>query len=66
MDKINDLERQIEALTPDLVLPSSGICFHGGTVMPRNETFALAWDAKRLYWAGTRSYVEQFLREASP
>jgi hypothetical protein len=53
------------ALTPDLVLPNTGICFHGGAVMAQNETFALAWDARRWYWAGTRSYVEQFLRDVA-
>ena len=53
------------ALTPDLVLPSTGICFHGGQVMPQNETFALTWDPNRWYWAGTRGYVEQFLRDVA-
>src|SRR5436305_8260489 len=29
------------ALAPDLVLPGTGICFHGGSVMHANEAFAL-------------------------
>jgi hypothetical protein len=53
------------ALTPDLVLPDTGICYHGGPVMHRNETLALTWDPDRRYWSGTRSYVEQFLRNVA-
>jgi hypothetical protein len=53
------------ALTPDLILPGTGICSHGGNVLASNETFALTWDAHRAYWAGTRGYVEQFLRDVA-
>ena len=53
------------ALTSDLILPNFGICFHGGSVLRANETFALTWDAQRSYWAGTRGYVEQFLRDVA-
>src|SRR5579884_49950 len=53
------------ALTPDLVLPDTGLCWHGGPVLHRNESFALTWDPTRSYWSGTRSYVEQFLRDVA-
>jgi hypothetical protein len=53
------------ALTPDLVLPTTGICYHGGSVLHRNETFAVTWDPLRRYWSGVRSYVEQFLRDVA-
>src|ERR1700737_4695925 len=35
------------------VLPSSGLCWHGGAVMHSNETFALTWDPLRRYWQTT-------------
>ena len=65
------------ALAPDLgvnhVLPSghlrdgtTGLCFHtGGSVLHANETFAVTWDPRRFYWARTRDYVEQFLRNVA-
>jgi hypothetical protein len=53
------------ALAPSLVLAPTGLCYHGGPILRRNETFALTWDAKRSYWSGTRSYVEQFLRDVA-
>jgi hypothetical protein len=53
------------ALTPDLTLSSWGLCSHGGSVMAANETFALTWDPHRLYWSGTKGYVEQFLRDVA-
>ncbi len=60
------------ALTQDLWLfgqthrlPDRGLCYHGGPVMHRNETFALTWDAHRAYWSETRGYVEQFLRDVA-
>ncbi len=46
-------------------LPDNALCYHGGSVMHRNETFALTWDAQRTYWAGTRGYVEQFLKDVA-
>ncbi len=46
-------------------LPSNGLCYRGGAVMPRNETFALTWDPHRLYWQTTRDYIEQFLRDVA-
>ncbi len=55
-------------LSPDLVLARTGLCWQGGTtgaVMHANETFALTWDPIRSYWAGTRHYVEQFLRDVA-
>jgi PKD domain len=53
------------ALTSDLILTNSGLCFHGGAVMHSNETFALTWDPARRYWATTRNYVEQFLSDVA-
>jgi hypothetical protein len=53
-------------LTSDLsLLPSIGLCSHGGPVMHANETFALTWDPGRSYWAGTKDYVEQFLKDVA-
>jgi PKD repeat protein len=54
-------------LAPDLGGPSlpGGLCFGNGTVMHKNETFALTWDQPRAYWALTRGYVEQFLRDVA-
>jgi PKD domain len=48
-------------LSIDLTLPPNGLCWHGGPVMHRNETFTLAWDPMRRYWATARNYVETFL-----
>ncbi len=65
------------ALPPDLginhvfpggTLPASatGLCWHtGGSVLHANETFAVTWDPLRRYWATTRGYVEQFLRNVA-
>jgi hypothetical protein len=53
------------ALSPDLTPPDAGLCFHGGAVMPSNETFDLTWDPRRRDWATTRFYVEQFLRDVA-
>src|SRR5437764_8874387 len=46
-------------------LASNGVCSHGGTVIHKNETFALTWDAQRGYWSGTRGYVEQFMKDVA-
>jgi hypothetical protein len=53
--------------TPDLFFSngSTPLCWRGGPVMHANETFALTWDPNRKYWAGTRGYVEQFLRDVA-
>jgi hypothetical protein len=53
------------ALSPDLVLPSTGLCSHNGGVIHSNQTFALTWDQPRRYWATTRNYVEKFLRDVA-
>jgi PKD repeat protein len=45
------------------VLPTNGLCWHGGAVMHSNETFDLTWDPLRRDWATTRNYVQQFLRD---
>lgn len=53
------------------VLPSNSLCYRNGPVMQKNETFALTWDApfsdgsQRHYWAQTKQYVEQFLRDVA-
>jgi hypothetical protein len=54
-------------LAPDLSFPalSSPLCSHGGAVMHGNETFALTWDPNRSYFATTRNYVQQFLRDVA-
>lgn len=47
-------------------LPGSNpLCWRGGSVMYANESFALTWDPFRRYWAGTRGYLEQFLRDVA-
>jgi PKD domain len=52
-------------------LPPTGLCWHGGggtpgnAVIHANETFAITWDPARTYWATTRDYVEQFLRDVA-
>jgi PKD domain len=53
-------------LSSDLtLLPSIGLCYHGGGVMHHSETFALTWDPNRWYPAGTRDYLEQFLQDVA-
>ena len=47
------------------LVPSGGLCYRGGPVINKNETFALTWDQQRTYWSGTRGYVEQFLRDVA-
>jgi hypothetical protein len=56
---------QDPALPPDLILPSGGLCWHGGPVMHHNETFAFTWDSGRKYWQSTRNFVEQFLGDVA-
>ncbi len=53
------------ALPADLILPSGGLCWHGGPVLHRNETFAFTWDPQRRYWQTTRNFVEQFLGDVA-
>jgi hypothetical protein len=56
------------ALTSDLggpFLPSQGLCSHGGPVLHKNETFVVTWDPLRRYFATTRNYVQQFLRDVA-
>jgi len=49
----------------------SPLCWHGsssvpvGVVMHSNETFALTWDPLRRYFASTKNYVLQFLRDVA-
>jgi hypothetical protein len=52
-------------LSSDLLQPTDGLCWHGGDVMHANETFAIAWDPERSYWAGTKDYLEQFLQDVA-
>ncbi len=53
------------ALSPDLILPEVGLCWHGGGVIHANETFALAWDPVRSYFSTTKEYLQQFLRDVA-
>ncbi len=46
-------------------MPERSLCYQGGAVMHKNETFALTWDPQRTYWSGTRGYVEQYLRDVA-
>ena len=46
-------------------MPNAGLCYRGGAVMHKNETFALTWDQDRNYWSRTRGYVEQYLRDVA-
>lgn len=46
-------------------VPPGGLCFNGGSVMHRNETFALTWDPSRMYWSTTRDVVEQFMKDVA-
>jgi PKD domain len=54
-------------LSPDLHWLTTGLvsplCDHGGSVLPSNETYVLAWDPDRRYWATTKQYLEQFLSD---
>jgi hypothetical protein len=49
----------------DFMPPVQGLCWHGGAVMHANETFALTWDPSHSYWALTRKYIQQFLRDVA-
>lgn len=55
------------SLAPDLTWQNTGLvsplCYHGGSVLPENETYVLTWDPDRRYWATTRQTVEQFLSD---
>jgi len=55
------------SLAPDLTWQTTGLvsplCYHGGSVLPQNETYVLTWDPHRRYWATTRQFVEQFLSD---
>lgn len=62
-------------LAPDLGGPNLspvGLCFNGGDVVTQNETFAITWDAPQnsqdpvhSYWATTRDFVEQFMKNVA-
>src|SRR5205085_1833082 len=47
------------------IMAAGGLCYHGGSVMHRNEAFALTWDPQRVYWQTTRGYVEGFLHDVA-
>jgi hypothetical protein len=46
-------------------LPAGALCFQGGAVIHKNETFDLIWDTQQAYLSGTRGYVEQFLQDVA-
>jgi hypothetical protein len=51
---------------PELQLPPAvALCWQGGPVLHANETFAIAWDAKRRYWSTTRAYIDQFMQDVA-
>lgn len=52
-------------LPSDLPQPTSGLCWNGGGVLHSSETFTLTWDPLRRYWASTRGYIQQFLRDVA-
>jgi PKD repeat protein len=43
------------------------LCWHGGSVLHENETFALEWEgpAPNTYWSGTKAFVQQFLSDVA-
>jgi PKD repeat protein len=57
------------SLAPDLKWLTTGLvsplCYHGGSVLHRSETYVLTWDPDRRYWATTRQSVEQFLSDVA-
>ncbi|MBV9802801.1 MAG: PKD domain-containing protein [Solirubrobacterales bacterium] len=57
------------SLAPDLTWQTHGVvsplCYHGGAVLPGNETYVLTWDPYRSYWPTTKQYVEQFLSDVA-
>ncbi len=46
-------------------LPNDALCWRGGAVMHRNETFSIAWDPDRQYWATVRGDIQQFLQNVA-
>ncbi len=53
-------------------MPSDGLCYRGGSVIHKNETFALTWDTPlsspwtvKNYFSQTQGYVERFLRDVA-
>jgi PKD repeat protein len=47
------------------LMGSGGLCYRGGAVMQKNETFTLTWDQQRAYWSQTLGYVQQYLRDVA-
>jgi hypothetical protein len=52
------------ALTSDMLLQPFGLCWHNGSVLHKNQTFAFVWDPNP-YKNFTAGYVEQFLRDVA-
>jgi hypothetical protein len=55
---------QDPALTSDMLLQPFGLCWHGGPVLHKNQTFALVWDPNP-YKNFASGYEEQFLRDVA-
>jgi PKD domain len=58
----------LDPVPSDLIRPKmreTGLCWHEGPVMHGNETFVVVWDPLRRYFATTKEYVEQFLRNVA-
>ena len=50
--------------------PYSPLCFHsvggvGGSVVHKNDTYALYWDPQRDYFETTKAYLDQFLQNVA-
>jgi PKD domain len=53
-------------------MPDAGLCYRGGGVIHKNETFALTWDSPQTspwvrhnYFSQTQGYVERFMRDVA-
>jgi PKD domain len=53
-------------------MPDAGLCYRGGSVIHKNETFALTWDSPQTspwalhnYFSQTHGYVERFMRDVA-
>lgn len=47
------------------LMGTDGLCYRGGALMHKNETFTLTWDQQRAYWSQTLGYVQQYLRDVA-
>ena len=52
-------------LPSDFILHDYALCYEGGPVVHKNETFMVSWDPHRLDWQSTRNYMEQYLKDVA-